>query len=194
MKCQNCGENEANVRYTEIINGVKKEMALCDKCSKELGMQSLDFNIPINFSSFLGEFLEDSDNLLPNFIDKHELKCDFCGMTFDDFVSCGKLGCANCYNVFENKINNILKNLHGSNMHLGRRYLSDNKDTKNEKHIVENNKKVETNVGARNARPDEEKTVKTKLQKLKDDLRKAIKDERYEDAAKIRDEIKKMEE
>ena len=148
MKCQNCGENEANVRYTEIINGVKKEMALCDKCSKELGMQSLDFNIPINFSSFLGEFLEDSDSLLPSFINKNELKCDFCGMTFDDFANCGKLGCANCYNVFENKINNILKNLHGSNTHLGRRYLSYNKDAKNEKHIVENNKIIKTNVGA----------------------------------------------
>lgn len=26
MKCQNCGKEEANVRYTQIINGVKKEV------------------------------------------------------------------------------------------------------------------------------------------------------------------------
>ena len=32
------------------------------------------------------------------------------------------------------------------------------------------------------------------LDKLKEDLKQAIKDERYEDAAKIRDEIKKKEE
>ena len=27
MYCENCGKNYANVRYTQIINGVKKEMA-----------------------------------------------------------------------------------------------------------------------------------------------------------------------
>lgn len=34
MFCQNCGKNEVNFRYTQIVNGVKKEMALCDKCAK----------------------------------------------------------------------------------------------------------------------------------------------------------------
>ena len=29
MLCQNCGKNEANVRYTQIVNGVKKEMIFC---------------------------------------------------------------------------------------------------------------------------------------------------------------------
>ena len=56
MLCENCGENEANVKYTQIINGVKKEMSLCNKCSKELGIDKMDFSIPINFSSFLGDF------------------------------------------------------------------------------------------------------------------------------------------
>ena len=189
MKCQNCGENDANVRYTEIINGVKKEMALCDKCSKELGMQSLDFNIPINFSSFLGEFLEDSDNLLPSFVNKNELKCNFCGMTFDDFARTGKLGCANCYDVFENKINNILKNIHGSNVHLGRKYLINSSNIKKGESITRDEK---TNHNDEKQVNDISKKIE--LDKLKEDLRKAIEDERYEDAAKIRDEIKKIEE
>lgn len=184
MKCQNCGENEANVRYTEIVNGVKKEMSLCDKCSKELGLQSLDFNIPINFSSFLGEFLEDNDSLLPSFMKADELKCDFCGMTFDDFVSGGKLGCANCYKVFENKIDHILKNLHGSNTHVGRKYrlLENGFEKKEDKEEKLEKKKLE-----------KEKQKDSKLQKLKEELKKAIKEERYEDAASIRDEIKEIE-
>ena len=45
MLCENCGENEANVRYTQIVNGVKKEMHLCDKCSKELGIGIKDNSI-----------------------------------------------------------------------------------------------------------------------------------------------------
>ena len=41
MLCQNCGKNEANIRYTQIINGVKKEVALCSNCAKKLGMDEL---------------------------------------------------------------------------------------------------------------------------------------------------------
>lgn len=36
-------------------------MALCEKCAKELGLENMDFNIPINFSSFLGDFFGDYD-------------------------------------------------------------------------------------------------------------------------------------
>lgn len=35
MLCQNCGKNEANIRYTQIINGVKKEVALCSDCASK---------------------------------------------------------------------------------------------------------------------------------------------------------------
>ena len=34
MLCQNCERNEANVKYTQIINGEKKQMVLCEKCAK----------------------------------------------------------------------------------------------------------------------------------------------------------------
>lgn len=58
MLCQNCGQREANVKYTQIINGVKKEMTLCDICAKELGLEDIHVNMPIDFSSFLGDFLD----------------------------------------------------------------------------------------------------------------------------------------
>lgn len=37
------------------------------------------------------------------------LKCTNCGMTYDEFVDKGKFGCENCYNVFENRIDPVLK-------------------------------------------------------------------------------------
>lgn len=52
MKCQNCGKNEVTFRYTQVINGVKKEMNLCDNCAKELGLKDMNFSMPISFSSF----------------------------------------------------------------------------------------------------------------------------------------------
>ena len=36
MKCQNCGKNEANFQYRQIINGKKKELILCSECAKKL--------------------------------------------------------------------------------------------------------------------------------------------------------------
>ncbi|MGN1269254.1 MAG: UvrB/UvrC motif-containing protein [Clostridia bacterium] len=177
MLCQNCGKNEVNFRYTQIVNGVKKEMALCDKCAKALGLENLDFNMPINFSSFLGDFLdvaEDTD-FLPSFTKTSVLKCNNCGMTYNEFVDKGKLGCAECYNIFSRALNPVLKNIHGSTSHIGRNAKLTPKNK------VNNTKKTATN-----------KKETTKLEKLELELKQAVKEERYEDAAKIRDEIKKM--
>ena len=180
MLCQNCGENEANVRYTQIINGVKKEMVLCEKCSKELGISNMDLSMPIDLSSFLGEFFEDTSNLLPEFESIKPLVCEECGMTYDEFLHTGKFGCANCYNVFGDKIDPLLKNLHGANRHIGRKGK-------------ESNLKLDKKVNEVNKDSEIKKVQISKLDKLKQDLKKAIKEERYEDAAKLRDEIKKLE-
>ena len=187
MMCQNCGKNEVNFRYTQIVNGVKKEMALCDKCARELGLEGLDFNMPINFSSFFSDFFNHNiDGFLPSFVGTKELECDNCKMTFDDFANTGEFGCGNCYITFEDKITPVLKHLQGSSRHVGREYkeaideLEYNKSRFAEKQKEE---KVEKKI----SKKEEE------LSKLKKELEKAIKEERYEDAAKIRDEIKQKE-
>ena len=60
MLCQNCGKNEVNFRYTQVINGEKREIALCDKCAKKLGLESLDFSREIEdlFNTYIGDFKE----------------------------------------------------------------------------------------------------------------------------------------
>lgn len=185
MLCQKCNKNEANVKYTEIINGEKKEMMLCEECSHELGLDNINFNMPIDFSSFFGGLLEDdeynSPEFMPLFQKVKELKCDNCNMTYDEFINQGKFGCPECYDVFSTKIDSILKRLHGSNKYLGRKAL---RSTTNEsKTSKEEIKEKKENV--KNAKDN-------KIEKLQEDLKKAIADERYEDAAKIRDEIKKL--
>ena len=194
MLCQNCGENEANVRYTQIINGVKKEMALCEKCSKELGIGDIDFSMPINFSSFLSDFFEEEKEFLPSFMEQEKLMCDKCGMTYEDFIDTGKFGCENCYEIFSSKIDPILKNIHGGNRHVGRGIpfnKNERRKDNNEELLCDSkhcSSRKEKNV-------EENVNIKDKqLENLKKDLKQAIQEERYEDAAKLRDEIKKMEE
>ena len=186
MLCQKCNKNEANVKYTEIINGEKKEMMLCENCSHELGLDNINFNMPIDFSSFFGGLLEDeaynTPEFMPLFQSVKELKCDNCNMTYDEFINQGKFGCPDCYDVFSNKIDSLLKRIHGSNEYLGRRALSSKLNKQN------------TSVGgAVHSDPKNEATTSkdNKLEKLQHDLKKAIAEERYEDAAKIRDEINK---
>ena len=182
MLCEKCGEKEANVRYTQIINGVKKEMHLCDKCANELGIgnMSMNFDMPFDFSNFFGELLNEyNDGFMPTIALPKTLKCDKCGLSFDDFVDNGKFGCPSCYDTFEERIDPILKRLHGSNRYIGR----------NAKKI---NPENELNIDKTKEKKEEVKE-ENKIDSLKLKLKEAIKEEKYEEAAKIRDEIKKLE-
>lgn len=182
MLCENCKKREANVRYSENINGIKKELHLCEECSRKLGItEKMDFRMPtFDLSNFFGSFLEDfstSSDFMPLLSEIKQIRCNSCNSTFDDIVNTGRYGCPNCYDVFEDRMDPILKKLQGANRHNGRLgKISDNK-IKFEKN---ENKKTVNNS-------------ESKLDKLKEDLKQAIKEERYEDAAKIRDEIKKEE-
>lgn len=183
MLCSNCGKNEANVRYTRIINGEKTEYRLCEECAKKAGLEDIDFSMPIDFSNFLSDFFED-ESLLPSFGKINELICPGCGLKFDDFVKNGKFGCSECYTTFEEKLNSIIKNLHGSSRHVGRR----------PKNIIAGkkadiNQEAETEIDKNVSNKD---SSEIKIDKLNKDLKQAIKEERYEDAAKIRDEIKSL--
>lgn len=182
MICQNCNQNEANVKYTQIINGVKKQMSLCEKCAKELGIDNISFDMQMDFSNFLGDIFDDfEESFIPSLTSKQTLLCDKCGNTYDDFIKNGKFGCNRCYETFEDKIEPLLKNIHGANKHIGRNVKTNKievkssiQDEKNEMKEDKNNKKEE------------------KIKELQERLKKEIKEERYEDAAKTRDEIKKM--
>ena len=188
MLCSNCGKNEANVHYTHVINGEKTEYNLCDECAKKLGIDEMDFSMPISFSNFISDFF-DEDSLLPSFSGNMITKCPKCGLTYEDFAKKGKFGCGECYNTFSSRIESVLKNLHGSAKHRGRapQRLAE-KTTK----LSEKDNDRQDSVQLKHE-PLVDKTME-QIDKLNSDIKLAIKEERYEDAAKIRDEIKKLEE
>ncbi len=177
MLCENCNENEANVRYTQIINGVKKEMNLCEECAHKLGVGEININMPIDFSNFFVDLLNEYEDsgFMPTLALPKVQKCDKCGLTFDDFIETGKFGCDNCYRAFEQRIDPILKRLHGNSNYVGRsvkKISAKNEINKTKEKLDSKNEKIE---------------------QLKKELKQKIKEEKYEDAAKIRDEIKKLE-
>lgn len=176
MMCQNCGKKEANFHYTQIINGEKKEIKLCSECARQMGLDDFEVPMAMDFSSLFGDIFQQYEDagLLTDFIRPKELECDSCHMTYDELLHTGKFGCAHCYDAFRDKISPILKNLHGNNKHVGRIG-----SISKEKIQFEDKK--------------EEKKEKTRLEICQEELKKAIQEERYEEAAKLRDEIKELE-
>ena len=174
MKCDKCKKNIANVKYTQIINGEKEELNLCEQCAQGMGINN--FSMPINFSDFFGEFLQsDISNAFSESNYHIESRCKKCGMTFEEFASIGKFGCDNCYAVFNEKIDRILKGIHGTEKHVGRKLLNVKEEQNEKEEISKHNSQI------------------LEIERLKNKLKQLIKDENYEEAAKVRDEIKKLE-
>lgn len=179
MLCQNCGKNEVNFRYTQIVNGVKKEMALCSDCANKMGIDGFDIpDFQADFNSILGDFFNDyaESALLPS-IRNQEVRCKTCGLSYNDFINTGLFGCSDCYDTFAHPVNSLLKNLHGSTKHIGRKTNNVNEDKKIKETHANTKTKDENNA----------------TQDLQKQLDKAVSEERYEDAARIKaqmDELK----
>lgn len=170
MKCQNCNEREANIEYTQIINGQKMKLILCDKCAKELNI-GIGFNFGLDniFSSFFSE--ANNNEKLENF---NILKCPTCMLTYDNFVNNGRFGCSDCYTTFDSKLDEIFKRIHGGNRHLGKR--------------IQLNRGINEEVINSN-----EKQKESEIDKLKEELQAYIENEEYEKAAITRDKIRSLE-
>lgn len=167
MKCQRCLNKEANVSYTQVINGDKTKLYLCDECANDL---NIGMNFTFDFNDVFGAFFEE-----PTFVKTLEKQktevCDVCGTTYDDFVKTGVFGCENCYKVFSNRLDQVLKRLHGNNRHVGKKLI-----------LNPSKAMVSTKI-----------KTKSEIEKLKEKLKEHIKNEEYEKAAVVRDEIKKLE-
>jgi protein arginine kinase activator len=91
-----------------------------------------------------------------------ETKCARCGFSQADFKKSGRLGCPECYKTFAEGLEGLLKTMHKGTHHAG---------------------KVPEAL-----RASREQTDLLKL--LQKKLAKAIEDENFEEAARLRDEIK----
>lgn len=166
MLCQQCQKKVANVHFTQIMNGKKVEMYLCEQCAKE--KDQLGFSPQLNLGDFLWGFFSGFDGgvKFAQEMDKaDEVRCDICGMGFEDFRKTGKLGCSNCYKLFKDNLNPILRRIHGSIEHTGK--------------IPERISKC--------------LKINNEIEKLKMELTAAIGGEEYELAAILRDKIREIE-
>jgi protein arginine kinase activator len=97
--------------------------------------------------------------------EKVNLTCPSCGLTYENFRKNGRLGCSDCYTYFKKYLASLLKKIHGSNQHSG---------------------KVPAGL------PRVVK-ARSELQELKSRLQYLVETEAFEEAAKLRDQIRELE-
>lgn len=167
MLCERCKENEANVHIAKIINGVKQQLNLCEKCAKEIGSFNgyTDMNLvsPFTFQNILSGIMDYISQPVEKGNDYIPV-CRSCGTSYKEFREKGLVGCSECYKNLSSTLMPVIKSVQGNIHHVGKIPKKAGKDILDKNRILE----------------------------LKEELQKAITLEEYERAAEIRDEIKEI--
>lgn len=91
--------------------------------------------------------------------------CRVCGFTLEDFRKVGRLGCPQCYEAFSQEVTQRLPSMHKASSHKG--YIPES--------LVK------------------QQAIRSKLTSLSADLERAVSEERFEEAAALRDRIYDLE-
>lgn len=167
MFCDDCGKKPATLHVTKIINDQKFEKHLCEECAAQ--DHQLNIGLMQNFSipQFLSNLLN-YDQVMQKSLSmqtKQNEVCPECGLSYAQFVQQGKMGCSICYETFKNHIDGLLKRIHGASIHAG---------------------KVPKRTGGKFR-------LQRDLLKMRQQLAEHVSKEEFEAAAKVRDEIKALE-
>jgi len=160
--CEECKIRPATVHYTRILNGEKVERHLCEECAAEKGPHGLLMQFHFPAGGMLPGFLNPGK---PQPEERSSIRCESCGMTYSDFTRTGRFGCGSCYLAFDQRLDPLLRKVHGSVEHSGKTPKRRGAGLSREREILS-------------------------LRKLLDE---AVKLEAYEEAARLRDQIRDLE-
>ncbi|MBN2137832.1 MAG: UvrB/UvrC motif-containing protein [Sedimentisphaerales bacterium] len=164
MLCQICKNKDATIHLTEITDGMRSEMHICERCAAEQGI-AVKSQIPINelLINLLAAQPNDDELADPA---QQQIACPICGFTLEHFRKEGVLGCPNDYEVFAKSLQPLIERAHcGKTTHNGKLPSTMSQDTR---------KQIE-------------------LLNLRQQLDTAVQNENYELAARLRDEISERE-
>lgn len=162
MICDQCRERDAVIHLTQIVDDQVTTVHLCERCAAEKGVESAGAVLKTPLGSFLaamGKGLPGAAAPAVTALDQ----CPHCGATLQDFRESGRLGCPGCYRQFEGPLRELLRRLHGSTHHTGKRYA------------------------APGAEPPDAAVQELEL---REQLRRAVEAENFELAAELRDRLR----
>jgi protein arginine kinase activator len=170
--CDQCKQARATVQITSIDPENKQghEVRLCEACARESG-NALPLPGPIakTVATLASNLLNLQDKVDARRGSARKTVCPSCGMSYQEFRIKGRFGCAQCYDAFEEGLVSLLDKVHGASQYVGA-YPADVSPT------------------ARN-----HEAVEHELADAKRRLAREIKNENYEEAARVRDRIQELE-
>jgi len=162
-KCLRCTK-QATLHITELKGGKSVSLHLCETCAQEYLNTVEVGGIPDEYGETYSPPSKEYESG-EDFPDAGAKTCPRCGITFKQFRSQGRLGCPQDYEVFHAELLPLLESIHGETQHVG---------------------KFPPEVSESSRRQHE-------LIRLRNELRSAIDEERYEVAARVRDQIQVIE-
>jgi protein arginine kinase activator len=160
-----CKQNIANVKLTKLVKGTVEELWLCQECAAQQSpYQKKSANLSLD-AILAGILSQKNPEAGAKAASAVDLSCPTCGLPFESYRSTLLLGCSDCYESFEKQLVSDLRKFHGSIVHRGRAPEGG------------------TEVIERRRSPEE----------LRRRLQEAVETENFELAAKLRDEIRKIE-
>lgn len=158
MQCDVCQKAEATVFLTHLVSGKMHKVNLCQSCAKSKGLNDA------TAYQFADELIALGQQKSIE-TERGALKCPVCGFTAIDLKKTARLGCSNCYEIFETALGPMLKSMHKGTSHTGR---------------------APARLAGRRRNSE-------MLEALQESLRTAVDKEEYERAATIRDQIRLIE-
>lgn len=164
--CTACQKAIATIVIMDLSEGaVTGSQHVCQACAEQLGVGAP------KAPKFSPEILEDLLGGLKQtrkaVAHKHLDSCPGCGMSVVDFRSKGRLGCPRCYDAFRAELLPLLQRIHEAQLHTGR---------------------LPAVIGTPPP-PLDDRSLTDVRRRLED----AVRGERYEEAARLRDELRKLE-
>src|SRR5262249_11329212 len=132
-------------------------------CAEEKGLQASAKKHKFEIADLLAGMVDGMTTTEEERIGR--VQCPRCGLLYSSFKETGRLGCSECYTAFQFQLRPLLRRIHGDTRHRG---------------------KAPTHAGAAG-------TGAREIQRLHDDLQRAVEREEFEKAAGIRDEIRRLE-
>jgi protein arginine kinase activator len=208
MRCQQCNEAEATVHLKEVTDGKRQELHLCETCAREKGFHLV---VEHNKLTIATQFIWMAENLYPETSSKvGAVQCPSCGLRYSQFSRAGRVGCAGCYEAFATQLQKVLHRVHGATRHKGRVPVSSAPGAlRGATGVLEADGRGGTAPGETteapgtagfatsegtatplsDLTPDE---LAARLQEMEAQLRRAVRTEAYEEAARLRDEILRL--
>lgn len=171
MLCQICQKQTATVHVTEISSSVEKDGASSGSSVEQRHLcercaQRLKLpHSPVATKKGVAEVWKLLQQSARRAREEGGLACPDCGMTLSEFRSKGRFGCPKDYEVFAEHLDPLLLRIHNATQHRGRVPGLDEGKRERVQHLTQ----------------------------LQEQLEKAIRDEAYESAAQLRDEIQSLE-